>query len=101
MSLNRDIFDVLNIPIRVPLLTLLTHTVREFIRELLKRFVPGKWIDRVISEGDATFDAKLGAAEAKKANAELKAIAADVKKTMQTGFKEVRNDIKAVVAAAA
>lgn len=191
----------------MPLLTLLTHTVREFIRELLKRFVPGKWIDRVISEGDATFDAKLdaaligldektatsndyrrsvvsvlcdevssicevtrlvcinrgyrnyaemflstekfvklllrqdfekferlnaalgdktkplcdllreigailedspvddaavlGAAEAKKANAELKAIAADVKKTMQTGFKEVRNDIKAVVAAAA
>ena len=179
-----------------------THTVREFIRELLKRFVPGKWIDRVISEDDATFDAKLdaaligldektatskdyrasvvavlcdevssicevtrlvcinrgyrkyaetflstekffkmllrqdfeklerlnavlddktkplcdllreigavledrpvdesaalGAAEAKKANAELKAIAADVKKTMQTGFAEVRGDIAAV-----
>ena len=179
-----------------------THTVREFIRELLKRFVPGKWIDRVISEGDATFDAKLdaaligldektatsndyrtsvvsvlcdevssicevtrlvcinrgyrkyaekflstekfvklllrqdfeklerlnaalddktkplcnllreigailedrpvddaavlGAAEAKKANAELKAFAADMKKTMQTGFAEVRGDIAAV-----
>ena len=36
-----------------------THSVREFIRELLKRFIPGKWIDRVISDGDATFDAKL------------------------------------------
>ena len=45
--------------------------------------------------------AVLDAAEAKKANAELKDIAADVKKTMQTGFKEVMNDIKAVVAAAA
>ena len=39
-----------------------THTVREFIRELLKRFIPGKWIDRVISEDEATFDAKLDAA---------------------------------------
>ena len=175
------------------------HSVRDFIRELLKRFIPGKWIDRVISDGDATFDAKLdealvgldektatrkdycasvvavlceevasvcevtrlvcinrgyrkyadtflstekfirmvlrqdveklerlnavladkakplcvllreigavledrpaeevaafGAAEVKKANAELKAIAADVKKTMQTGFKEVKAGI--------
>ena len=182
-----------------------THSVRDFIRELLKRFIPGRWIDRVISDSDATFDAKLdaalvgldemtatrkdycasvvsvlceevasvcevtrlvcinrgyeeyaatylssekfvklllrqdtdklkrlnaaladktkplcvllreigavledrqadeavafGAAEAKKANAELKAIAADVKKTMQTGFKEVNANIKAGVAA--
>ena len=182
-----------------------THSVREFIRELLKRFIPGKWIDRVISERDATFDAKLdaafssldentatkkdycasvvsvlceevsgicevtrlvcinrghriyadkflttekfvrlvlrqdleklerlnaaiadrskplcillhdigivledkssggdaafSAAEIKKANAELKAIAADVKKTMQTGFKEVNDNIKSGVAA--
>ena len=180
------------------------HSVRDFIRELLKRFIPGKWIDRVISDGDATFDAKLdealvgldektaarkdycasvvavlceevasvcevtrlvcinrgydeyaatylssekfvklllrqdteklkrlnavladkakplcvllreigavledrpaeevaafGAAEVKKANAELKAIAADVKKTMQTGFKEVNDNIKSDVA---
>lgn len=178
------------------------HSVREFIRELLKRFIPGKWIDRVISERDATFDAKLdaafsgldenaatekdycasvvavlceevsgicevtrlvcinrghrkyadkflatekfvrlvlrqdleklerlnaaiadkskplcvllhdigtvladkssdggaafGAAEIKKANAELRAIAADVKKTMQTGFKEVNDSIASV-----
>ena len=35
------------------------HSVRDFIRELLKMFIPGKWIDRVISDGDATFDAKL------------------------------------------
>ena len=26
------------------------HSVREFIRELLKRFIPGKWIDRAISD---------------------------------------------------
>ena len=178
------------------------HSVREFIRELLKRFIPGKWIDRVISDSDKTFDAKLdaafasldettatekdycarvvsvlcdevsdicevtrlvcinrgydeyaakylasekfirlllrqdtaklkrlnaaiadsskslcvllreigavledksaddgaafGAAEAKKANAELKAIAADVKKTIKTGFTDVQRDIAAV-----
>lgn len=178
------------------------HSVREFIRELLRRFIPGKWIDRVISDQDANFDemlnaafaeldektatekdycarvvsalceevssvcevtrivcinrgyeeyadtylstekfirlllrrdtAKLkrlnaaladktkplcvllrdvgavledrpvdetgafGAVEAKKANAELKAIAADVKSTMQIGFAEVRSDIAAV-----
>ena len=40
--------------------------------------------------------AVLGAAEAKKVNAELKAIAVDVKKTMQTGFREVNNNIAAV-----
>ena len=38
------------------------HSVRDFIRELLRRFIPGKWIDRVISDQDANFDAKLGAA---------------------------------------
>ena len=38
------------------------HSVREFIRELLKRFMPGKWIDRVISGSDEKFDAKLDAA---------------------------------------
>ena len=179
-----------------------THSVREFIRELLKRFIPGKWIDRVISEDETSFDAKLdavlvgldektatskdycakvvsalcdevssicevtrlvcinrgyrkyaetflstekfvrlqlrqdteklerlnavledkakplcvllqeigavledrptnevaafGASELKRANAELKAIAVDVKKTMQTGFKEVNANIAAV-----
>ena len=36
---------------------------------MLKRFVPGKWIDRAISEGDATFDAKLD--EARKSAAKL------------------------------
>ena len=181
------------------------HSVREFIRELLKRFIPGKWIDRAISDRDASFDAKLdaafssldektatekdycakvvsvlcdevsgicevtrlvcinrgyedyadtflstekfvrlllrqdleklerlnaaladkskplcvlmrdvgavledktseggaafGAADVKKANAELKAIAADVKSTMQTGFAEVKDEIKSGVAA--
>ena len=35
------------------------HSVRDFIRELLRRFIPGKWIDRVISDQDANFDAKL------------------------------------------
>ena len=40
--------------------------------------------------------AALGARERRHANAELKAIAADVKKTMQTGFAEVRHDIAAV-----
>jgi hypothetical protein len=38
------------------------HSVREFIRELLNRFIPGKWIDRVISDRDTAFDAKLDAA---------------------------------------
>ena len=38
------------------------HSVRDFIRELLRRFIPGKWIDRVISDQDANFDAKLDAA---------------------------------------
>ena len=38
------------------------HSVRDFIRELLRRFIPGKWIDRVISDQDAKFDAKLDAA---------------------------------------
>ena len=181
------------------------HSVREFIRELLKRFMPGKWIDRVISGNDEKFSAKLdaafasldektatekdycvrvvsvlcdevseicevtrlvcvnrgydeyaakylspekfirlllrqdtaklkrlnaamadatkplcvllrdigavledrstdgaaafGAADVKKANAELKAIAADVKKTITTGIKEVNDNIKAGTAA--
>ena len=35
------------------------HSVREFIRELLKRFMPGKWIDRVISGNDEKISAKL------------------------------------------
>lgn len=39
-----------------------THSVREFIRELLRRFIPGRWIDRVISDSDEKFDAKLDAA---------------------------------------
>ena len=178
------------------------HSVREFIRDLLKRFMPGKWIDRVMSGNDEKFSAKLdaafagldektatekdycatvvsvlcdevssicdvtrlvcvnrgyrryaetflsgekfirlllrqdleklerlnaamadaskplcvllreigavledkstdggaafGAADVKKANAELKAIAADVKKTIRTGFSEVKRDIAAV-----
>ena len=38
------------------------HSVREFIRELLKRFIPGKWIDRAISNGDEAFSAALDAA---------------------------------------
>ncbi len=38
------------------------HSVREFIRDLLKRFMPGKWIDRVISGNDEKFSAKLDAA---------------------------------------
>ena len=38
------------------------HSVREFIRELLRRFIPGTWIDRVISDQDTNFDAKLNAA---------------------------------------
>ena len=38
------------------------HSVRGFIREILKALIPGKWIDRVISDSDATFDAKLDAA---------------------------------------
>ena len=41
------------------------HSVRDFIRALLKRFIPGKWIDRVISDQDANFDEKLDAAFAK------------------------------------
>ena len=36
------------------------------------------------------------AAEMKKANAELKAIAADVKKTIKTGFGEVKRGIAEV-----
>ena len=44
------------------------------------------------SDGCAAF----GAAEVKKANAELKAIAADVKKTIMTGFDDVKRDIAAV-----
>ena len=44
------------------------------------------------SEGCAAF----GAAEAKKANAELKAIAADVKKTIATGIADVKRDVAAV-----
>jgi hypothetical protein len=181
------------------------HSVRDFIRELLNRFIPGKWIDRAISDRDANFDKMLDAAfsgldektatekdycakvvsvlceeisgvcevmrlvcvnrgyddyaakylssekfvklllrqdtsklkklnavvgdkskplclllreigavledkssggdsafdaaEIKKANAELKAFAADVKKTIKTGFKEVNDNIKAGVAA--
>ena len=38
------------------------HSVRGFIREILKVLIPGKWIDRVISDSDAAFDAKLDAA---------------------------------------
>ena len=38
------------------------HSVRDFIRKLLRWFIPGKWIDRVISDQDANFDEKLGAA---------------------------------------
>ena len=43
--------------------------------------------------------AALGARERRHANAELKAFAADVKKTMQTGFREVNDNIRAGVAA--
>ena len=38
------------------------HSVRGFIREILKALIPGKWIDRVIDSSDAAFDAKLDAA---------------------------------------
>ena len=38
------------------------HSVRDFIRELLRRFIPGRWIDRAISGQDVTFDEKLVAA---------------------------------------
>ena len=38
------------------------HSVRGFIRGILKALIPGKWIDRVISDSDATFDAKLDTA---------------------------------------
>ena len=38
------------------------HSVRDFIRELLRRFIPGRWIDRAISGQDVTFDEKLDAA---------------------------------------
>jgi hypothetical protein len=53
-------------------------------------------IGAVLEDRPVDDAAVLGAAEAKKANAELKAIAADVKKTMQTGFREVNNNIAAV-----
>ena len=41
------------------------HSVREFIRALLKRFIPGRWIERVIPDSDSKFDAKLDAAFSK------------------------------------
>ncbi len=39
-----------------------SHSVRGFIRDILKALIPGKWIDRVIDSSDAAFDAKLDAA---------------------------------------
>ena len=39
-----------------------SHSVRGFIRDILKALIPGKWIDRVIASSDAAFDAKLDAA---------------------------------------
>ena len=53
-------------------------------------------IGAVLNDEPIEERATLGARERCRANAELKAIAADVKDTMQSGFKEVRNDIASV-----
>jgi hypothetical protein len=53
-------------------------------------------IGAVLNDETLEERAALGAREKRRANAELKAIAADVKKTMQSGFAEVRGDIAAV-----
>ena len=55
-------------------------------------------IGAVLNDESLEERAALGAAEKRRANAELKAIAADVKKTMQTGLKEVNDNIKTGVA---
>ena len=38
------------------------HSIRKFIRAILEKLIPGKWIDRVFAADDAEFDAKLDAA---------------------------------------
>ena len=38
------------------------HSIRKFIRAILEKLIPGKWINRVFAAADAEFDAKLDAA---------------------------------------
>ena len=38
------------------------HSVRALIREIVKVFIPGNWVNQVISDRDDAFDVKLGAA---------------------------------------
>ena len=35
------------------------HSVRDFIREILKKLIPGKWINRVFADSDEAFNNKL------------------------------------------
>lgn len=56
-------------------------------------------IGAILNDESLETRSALNASERRRANAELKAIAVDVKKTMQTGFKEVNANIKAGVAA--
>ena len=56
-------------------------------------------IGAILNDESLETRSALNASERRRANAELKAIAADVKKTMQTGFKEVNANISAGVAA--
>ena len=53
-------------------------------------------IGAILNDESLETRSALNASERRRANAELKAIAADVKKTMQTGFKEVNANIAAV-----
>ena len=53
-------------------------------------------IGAVLEDKSSDDGAAFCAAEMKKANAELKAIAADVKKTIKTGFGEVKRGIAEV-----
>ena len=53
-------------------------------------------VGAVLEDRSAEEVAAFGAAEAKKANAALKAIAADVKKTIATGIADVKRDVAAV-----
>ena len=54
-------------------------------------------IGAVLNDEPIEERAALGARERRRANAELKSIAADVKKTMQTGFREANDNIGKVV----
>ena len=56
-------------------------------------------IGAILNEESLEERVALCANERRKANAEIKAIAADVKSTMQTGFAEVKDEIKSGVAA--